>query len=153
MKGLFCENRSIKNSAAPLSTEEIPISLVTPFEPFPVHSAASYSVFMFLFFHCSKYFFLFLTMYVHACCLCGYTRKCSTHGPKRGWQIPWSWSNGQIWTAWTGCLKSNYGPLQEQHVFLNIEPSLQPSLLFFLNSFIYYTFPLAFPSHQFPSLF
>lgn len=88
MKGLFCEKRSIKNSAAPLSTEEIPTSLVTPFEPFPVHSAASYSVFMVFFFHCSKYFFLFLTMYcMHAACV-DIPVSAAPMGPREGDRFP-----------------------------------------------------------------
>lgn len=32
----------------------------------------------------------------------------------------------ESWAAWPGCWELNSGPLQEQQMFLNTEPSLQP---------------------------
>ena len=62
-----------------------------------------------------------------------------------------------------GCWELNSGPLEEQSVLLTSEPSLQPPLELFFETFlidccvsflfVYYLFLFLYPNQSFPSLF
>lgn len=65
-----------------------------------------------------------MSVCVHAC-----TYKYMGAGQdQKGAQISWSWTDRRLWATWYGYWVVNFGPLQEQQVILNAEPSFQSTL-------------------------